>query len=275
MLIAETRGRTIEEVVDNEDYLTSAVFGHLRYIPPGIFWPQLFQCALGMEDGSTLAHTLRERGIDLTSYSRLATHFWPSHPKLGEPDLILQFSGPSVPNVYILIEVKLNAGKGGSGEKDQLGRYMRLLDDLETLADFNASPGDHRLLVYLTPREVFSELQASLETMPDRAIYRDRMFRLQWADIADLAKTLAESMPTPLDGGAAAWSKLILTAVSKFLNRRNLAYFHGFDTACLDEMIQVRVAPFCEEPVAADHMFDGMRQLSALQSIRVQRGNWV
>jgi hypothetical protein len=42
MLIAETRGKSAAEVQNNEDYLTSAVFGHLRYVPPNAFWRELF-----------------------------------------------------------------------------------------------------------------------------------------------------------------------------------------------------------------------------------------
>ena len=121
MLIAEIHGKVVEEVVDKEDYLTSAVFGHLRYIPPSVFWSQLFERALGMEEGSTLTDALRTNGIALASYSRLAMHFWPKHPDFGDPDLILHFSGQGVPSLFVLIEAKLWAGKSGSGKERSTG----------------------------------------------------------------------------------------------------------------------------------------------------------
>jgi hypothetical protein len=46
MLVAEIHGKRVHEVQDREDYLTSAVFGHLRYIQPGLFWACLFGRAL-------------------------------------------------------------------------------------------------------------------------------------------------------------------------------------------------------------------------------------
>ncbi len=38
MLLAEIHGKHLADARDDEDYLTSSVFGHLRYIPPGSFW---------------------------------------------------------------------------------------------------------------------------------------------------------------------------------------------------------------------------------------------
>jgi hypothetical protein len=37
MLIAEIHGKRFPEAEGQEDWLTSAVFGHLRHIPPGVF----------------------------------------------------------------------------------------------------------------------------------------------------------------------------------------------------------------------------------------------
>jgi hypothetical protein len=45
MLIAELHGKGIAEAQDNEDCLTSCVFGHLRYLPPSVFWEQFLSCA--------------------------------------------------------------------------------------------------------------------------------------------------------------------------------------------------------------------------------------
>jgi hypothetical protein len=48
VLLAEIHGKTLEVARDNEDYLTSAVFGHLRYVAPGLFWDELLKRAKGL-----------------------------------------------------------------------------------------------------------------------------------------------------------------------------------------------------------------------------------
>ena len=50
MLLAEILGKRLEATRNSEDYLTSAVFGHLRYIEPGLFWDTLFAKAGGIPD---------------------------------------------------------------------------------------------------------------------------------------------------------------------------------------------------------------------------------
>jgi hypothetical protein len=45
MLMAEIRGHGRPETQDDEDYLTSSVFGHLRYIPPSVFWEDFLDWA--------------------------------------------------------------------------------------------------------------------------------------------------------------------------------------------------------------------------------------
>ena len=46
MLLAEIHGKSEVSVRDHEDYLTSTVFGHLRYVRPGPFWTGLFSRAI-------------------------------------------------------------------------------------------------------------------------------------------------------------------------------------------------------------------------------------
>lgn len=38
MLLVEIRGHALNAAIGDEDYLTSVVFGHLRYVPPSVFW---------------------------------------------------------------------------------------------------------------------------------------------------------------------------------------------------------------------------------------------
>ena len=97
VLLAEIHGKTVQVARDNEDYVTSAVFGHLRYVPPQIFWDALFGRANGLpgSDGRepTLGRVLAGRGYSPTRYATVRAQFWQRYPKLGEPDVLLVFAG--------------------------------------------------------------------------------------------------------------------------------------------------------------------------------------
>ena len=54
MLIAEIHGKRFPEAEGQEDWLTSAVFGHLRHIAPGAFWADLLDRARTLETGVSL-----------------------------------------------------------------------------------------------------------------------------------------------------------------------------------------------------------------------------
>jgi hypothetical protein len=45
VLIAEIHGMRFPEAEGQDDWLTSAVFGHLRHVAAGVFWPDLFERA--------------------------------------------------------------------------------------------------------------------------------------------------------------------------------------------------------------------------------------
>jgi hypothetical protein len=97
MLLAEIHGKSLASVPDNEDYLTSTVFGHLRYLPPSVFWPELFAKVRGLPDANgrepSLADFLARSGISPARSDSLTVRFWPAHSRYGEPDLLLQFTG--------------------------------------------------------------------------------------------------------------------------------------------------------------------------------------
>jgi hypothetical protein len=220
MLIAEIHGRYIHEARSCEDYLTSAVFGHLRYIPPGAFWQALFDFAISMpvEGKSITASRFIEArsGTPLSLYEKLDAIFWPCHPQLGEPDLILHFSANGAPSVIVIVEAKLDSGK--SGERDQLSRYLHVLDSLGQLRP--SVPADAiGILVYLTAIDSQSEIIESLSVYGDSAASRVRLYRLQWQDLI-----LAIDRTVQARSGTEG---LILRSVRAFLRKRELEYFAG------------------------------------------------
>lgn len=224
MLVAEIHGKYVPEARNFEDYLTSAVFGHLRYIKPGAFWDGLFEIAKSQPIESK-AITVSERirkviGCPLSSFATLEAIFWPEH-KEGIPDLVLHFSGNQSRSVVILVEAKLTATKSGTGEHDQLARYLRILDSLGGLRP--PVPSDAlALAVYLTATDSRAEIIESLVQHGDTEEARSRLFHLQWQDVIR-----AVDMTSP----SSELEALILDDVRRFLRKRSLEYFSGMEDA--------------------------------------------
>ena len=230
MLIAEIHGKCVPEARSSEDYLTSAVFGHLRYIRPGAFWDELLDFAESQPTASGVVtaseQILRETGLKLSSFPALDVVFWPEH-KEGIPDLILHFFGDQPRPVVILVEAKLNAAKSGTGDQDQLARYLRILNSLGDLQP--AMPSDALgLLVYLTATDSRAEVIESLVQYGDTEQARLRLFHLQWQDLIHA-----------IDGTSpcSRMDEQILGDVRAFLGRRNLEYFSGMEQAATIPMI--------------------------------------
>ncbi len=229
MLLAEIHGHRILEAVNSEDYLTSTIFGHLRYLPPKSFWQDLFEQALAMPGARsrTLAHHLEQLGIKITDFESLDVRFWARHPVHGCPDLVLVFKGSGVQPLIILIEAKLWAEKSGTGEFDQIARYLRLLDDPDAILP-RLPGGAVSALIYLTEHDSLAELEESVSVYGNPREARERVFRLQWQDIVVATEEAVHE--------AAGTEKLILRDVAAFLSQRNLEYFRGFRRLNLPDM---------------------------------------
>jgi hypothetical protein len=267
MLVAEIHGKAMPEVRCHEDYLTSTVFGHLRYLPPSIFWEDFFRQAKGLpnEHGleKSLAEVQAETGILISYHKTLQIHFWANHPTLGEPDVLLHFSGGTVPPLVVLIEAKLWSCKSGTGESDQLVRYLRILDDLPALRQ-NLPRKAQCFLVYLTQRDSLDEIEETVGRLGDRVGDRWRLFRLRWQDIVQVAKRQSSSAEEPV--------RTILDDVAKFLQRRALEYFDGFRTYdWLPDIVPGGRAFY----ISPSRRFQGFTRIADLYAIEFHRGGWV
>lgn len=239
MLVAEIHGHRVSEAANSEDYLTSAIFGHLRYLSPKVFWDEVFNQALGMPGAAprSLADELKRRGINLTVYEHLEIRFWSAHPVHGCPDLILVFTGGNGEPFVLLIEAKLWSEKSGTGEFDQIARYLRLLGDPASV-DPPLPKQFSSALIYLTEHDCLTELEESVEAFGNSGAARHRIFRLQWQDILDAAQRSLHQ--------ATGAEKLILSDVAEFLRRRNLEYFRGFQRIALSQIRVERLEVFTQ-----------------------------
>ena len=273
--------------------LTSSVFGHLRYVQPSVFWEGFLACAWGLPakgGEQTLVEVAANMECRISCYSRLRIVFWPRHPSLGTPDLLLCFTGPKRRPFVLIIEAKLWASKSGTGEHDQLGRYLDILDDLGEIVPSLSKDELHNAfsaLLYITPRESISEL---LETAALRPVGNQtslRLFRAQWQDIIVAASNQAK---------IGDWiANLILRDVTAFLRYRGLEYFSGFrhlpvpattmpDGRFYQEsqgfsgfarfpipMLNVRVGRF----FSLSGFFSGFARGDGVKPFPIKRGDWV
>ncbi|MGA8153773.1 MAG: hypothetical protein WB952_22680 [Terriglobales bacterium] len=254
MLVAEIHGHFVPEALGSEDYLTSAVFGHLRYLPASLFWADLFASALNLP-AENLTAVLTNKGIDFRLFDSVTMYFWPSHPKYGIPDCLICFSGSRQKAIAILIEAKLTATKSGTGEQDQLARYMKLLDEDDGFGG-RLPAGCESFVVYLTDHDSTAEIEESIGACshPDDA--RHRMFHLSWQDII-IASEKAH---------ASGLQGLILSDVAAFLRSRGLEYFKGFSNSQIPEL---------RPELGRFYGGFAFGQLPLPQDFTVRRGEWV
>lgn len=238
LLLADIHGHALTAAKDDENYLTSAVFGHLRYIRPKYFWQRLFSFARGLPEAPTrqsLADFISRGGDSVSEYEFLNVFFWPRHLRYGEPDLLFSFTGYGLRPVVLIVEVKLQSGKSGDAE-DQLVRYLRSLDELEGFSGLNLPHDSLRALLYLTPRESLAEIRDSLKSSPDPCRDQNRIFRLQWQDFIPACDGSLPTGQPQID--------MILRNVRQFLSSRQLEYFAGFLQVATPPGLQAREAAF-------------------------------
>jgi hypothetical protein len=260
MLLAEIHGHVLEAASGDEDYLTSAVFGHLRYVPPTVFWEDFLAETKGWPVETSLCKQLTVQGLSVSGYSCLKIHFWPSHSEFGEPDLVLSFSGTGLRPLVVLTEVKLWSGKSGTGEHDQLVKYVKILSDLRHLKTNESLPdGPLTALLYLTPRESVGEIEETLILLGNKPKDFLGVFRVQWQDLLAVAARATSS--------AEGMSQTILRDLQQFLQRRGLEYFHGFKE-------DAHLSPL-DSHEAAFYAVDLFSQQPELNIFAIQRGEWI
>ena len=262
MLVAEIHGKKRPEVQDDEDYLTSAVFGHLRYVSPNPFWARLWSRALSLPiEGRerSLDEIAREHGLDPSSYPDVAIAFWPRHSSFGIPEMAICFTGNAQQPLIVLVEVKLWSLKSGSGEFDQLKRYLQIADDPAGL-DVAIPAGAMVVVVYLTPRETSAELRESLSAYGECPASTARLFQIGWRDVVEVLLVVR--------GDVEGREGIIVHDVRAFLVRRWLERFTGFRVV---ESLETECGGFYGDYGE----FRGFHVNSSVETLEPVRGRWV
>jgi hypothetical protein len=205
---------------------------------------------------------LAAAGRQPSAYSRLKVHFWREHGTHGEPDLILVFSADDRPPLVVLVEAKLWSDKSGTGERDQLVRYLRVLEDLAAVK-VQVPAGASRYLVYLTPRESLAEVADSAGRVDDPGRDRGRLFRLQWQDVLEAADAAWPGSPEP--------ACTILADVAGFLRELGLEYFKGMSRL---EELPLLDPGFGGFYATGARAFRGMTREPGFDCFEVCKGGW-
>lgn len=250
MIEAALHGKLPVGLQHVEDLTTSAVFGLLQYIPPNVFWPVILMRAESCKDES-FVNKCSGFGIEIGDYEKLAIYFWPIHKQLGEPDLLLVFSGNNQSPLCFIIEAKLGATKSGEGDQDQLNRYLAVLKDLKWI---NKITGFHEPLVlpgliYLTPSAAWLELYGSINNAPDYLDANSSLFLLQWQDILEVSQKVLRDTNEP--------QRTMLVNIILFLKHCGLEYFQDFIHLSIDNDISSEVYFYS----SAEAEFSGFTEL--------------
>ena len=126
----------LPELKFREDYLTSCIFGALKYLNPekGLF--PILSYSYNYNSKKTLGEYLKDIGITFEDFDEVQLHFWPKSPAYGEPDIVMILEGKAG-SFLVPIEVKYFSEKHGEGEDDQLMRYYMALSTHEGRKTFD------------------------------------------------------------------------------------------------------------------------------------------
>jgi hypothetical protein len=199
MIEAVLRGKVSDQVMDDEDLLTSTVWGLLKYrsLRP-ILTAFLSKATLYGNDGIKFGGQISGKLLDT---DHLKFEFWPRDPDFGEPDLLIE-----VGDLALLVEVKFHAQLSG---EDQLQRYWRLLNKR-----CSAKPRKH--IIFLTADWIVPLLSENATAGLEGHLW--------WLSWYDLAEAIRES------SNATASIGEVESDLVRYMKRLGFEFFHGISS---------------------------------------------
>jgi hypothetical protein len=228
---AEVRNKVPEGVREDEDVLTSTVFGLLELLPPlRVLLPWL-----------CLARDLSDRNPPLDAGSERASFaYWPRFPELGdrtELDLLLALHRSDGTADLVGVEVKYQCGPSGwptareiaPDVQGQLGREWQVISRLAP----ERAPGEpsqvrSRWLLYITPepskpRRVMRSMVDEVKAKSGPDGMAKGLFWLSWLDLWPLVLQAA------MEGRASGIELQILNRLKAYLRSRRIVSFGGME----------------------------------------------
>ena len=254
----------LPELKAYEDYLTSCVFGALKYLPPNKGLLPVLAAATNHRLGISLGDHCEREGIELKGISEAHFIFWPrcSGPRPSVPDLVVILQGG--PHSFIVpIEVKYFAGKHGEEEDDQLVRYYQVTRTARARKAFGNDrirrfSGELLAVVYVTQFAAKHEIEATLRQLESEGqteAYK-KVFHLRWQHLYTVTKRLLQSTENTS-------RERILADIARLLEHKHLKPFAGFPK--LPSELSTEALPlrpvFLESPERSMHRFLGFSAL--------------
>lgn len=226
MFEVELAGK-LPELRAHEDYLTSCIFGALKYLPPndGLF--PLLNSSFNYRLNMSLESYLKLQNMELNNFDKVQFHFWPRSSTYGEPDLVITLEG-KLGSFLIPIEIKYFSGKHGEGEEDQLMRYYIALGTIEGRKTFKQEAirqfsGDLLAFIYVTQFGAELEIEQTLNVLESKGIRdaQNKFFHLRWQEISRIIEpVLLKEHDT--------YKKAIYTDIKELMTFKNLLPFTQF-----------------------------------------------
>lgn len=199
MIESEIRGK-MRAAADSEDFLTSTVFGLLKYTPMRPLLAAFLSKATPLKDDERFRKTDFSALLNNDDFD---IKFWARHGDFGEPDLLLIGQ-----DFVIAIEVKFNAGMSGD---DQLRKYRRLLE-------VQYSSRSHRHIIYLT--------KDLTPPILEETVTRDIEKNLWWLSWYELSGVIADAGPHQ------GVMQEIKSDLNRLLEHRGLSLYQGISFSC-------------------------------------------
>lgn len=209
-----------------EDFLTSTIFGLLKYLPLNCGIIPFIEGAILYDDQKTpLWKKLKSEGIELSCYQNVKYIFWNKHIRYGEPDLLLLFTNHihGEDDFLLVIEAKFKSDKSGTGDYDQLMRYYSAVKgEIEGFKDSQVAnfKGKRGYVIYLTEAAAADEIEESIKSIRKNDISFDNsIFHLRWHQ---LYKMLLDRINIYSNT-----ERMIAEDLIKYLERMGLKEFTG------------------------------------------------
>ena len=226
MFEAELRNK-LPELKAHEDYLTSCIFGALKYLPPNEALFPFLNRSFNYRLKTNLENYLKLQNMELTDFDKVQFHFWPRSPIYGEPDLVITIEGTSG-SFLIPMEIKYFSGKHGEKEEDQLRRYYIALRTIKGRRTFNQEAirefsGDLLAFIYLTQFEAEHEIEETLHVLDKEGIRdaQNKFFHLKWQELPRIMEPI-------LLKEHEAYKKAIYSDIKELMTFKNLLPFTQF-----------------------------------------------
>lgn len=222
----------VPELEAREDYLTSCIFGAMKYLPPEELLFSFLSKAFNYCSRLNLDEYLKSQGLSFGTFKNVEFHFWPRSQTYGEPDLIITVEDSNV-SYLIPIEIKFFSEKHGEDEHDQLARYYNgLVNQLgrKTFSqeEIRSFTGKLLAMIYLTQFEAELEIEETLKLLESKdKNAKNMIFHLRWQE---LVKTLDEN----IHKGNLDYSDAICSDIRQLLVFKNLVPFSKFSELPID-----------------------------------------